>query len=116
MGYSGGLIGGSLADLVAERDWRITPKRNFVQCFESSLNAPGWSISLLNMTGISRETDVPIATLFELLDADTNAPAWPKNGYKQSIGASSGSEAKSRKVTAASDKGPQGKYWLARDV
>lgn len=65
-----------------QKDWNLTPKRTLAQCFETSLNAPGWSISLLNITGISKETGVSVEEIFELLDKETNAPAWPRNGYK----------------------------------
>ncbi|KXL51482.1 hypothetical protein M433DRAFT_60221 [Acidomyces richmondensis BFW] len=67
---------------VLERDWNIVPERIYAQCFETSLNAPGWSISLLNMSGIERDTNTSLFTLMHLLDQDTNAPAWPRNGYK----------------------------------
>lgn len=67
---------------VLERDWNIVPERIYAQCFETSLNAPGWSISLLNMSGIERDTNTSLFTLMHLLDHDTNAPAWPRNGYK----------------------------------
>ncbi|SMQ46898.1 unnamed protein product [Zymoseptoria tritici ST99CH_3D7] len=72
----------SVSRKVLQRDWKITPKRIYVSCFETSLNAPGWSISLLNISGIERETETPISTLLELLDSETNASAWPRNGYK----------------------------------
>ena len=67
--------------IILERDWKIVPERIYAQCFETSLNAPGWSISLLNISGIERETNTTAATLLHLLDMDTKAPAWPKNGY-----------------------------------
>ncbi|KAK0254776.1 hypothetical protein LTR91_025932 [Friedmanniomyces endolithicus] len=69
---------------VLEKDWKITPSRIHVSCFETSLNAPGWSISLLNVSGIERQTNTSIHTLLHLLDRDTKAPAWPRNGYKES--------------------------------
>jgi len=67
---------------VLDRDWNIIPERIYAQCFETSLNAPGWSISLLNMSGIERDTNTSLFTLMHLLDHDTKAPAWPRNGYK----------------------------------
>jgi len=66
---------------VLERDWRIVPSRILTQCFETSLNAPGWSISLLNVSGIEHEISIPANELLRLLDMDTKAPAWPRNGY-----------------------------------
>lgn len=69
------------------RDWSINPKRTFAQPFETSLNAPGWSISLLNISSISSQTKIPTATIFALLDRDTTAPAWPRNGYAHTTAA-----------------------------
>lgn len=71
----------SVSRKVLEREWKITPKRIYAQCFETSLNAPGWSISLLTLSGIERQTKTTINTLLDLLDMDTKAPAWPRNGY-----------------------------------
>ncbi|KAK5112809.1 hypothetical protein LTR85_011143 [Meristemomyces frigidus] len=68
---------------VLDKQWHIIPKRIYAQCFETSLNAPGWSISLLNVSGIERETNTSLHTLLHLLDRDTTAPAWPRNGYKE---------------------------------
>lgn len=64
-------------------DWEIKPKRVFAQAFETSLNAPGFSISLLNMSGVARKTKMKEDTLWALLDKDTNAPAWPRNSYAE---------------------------------
>ncbi|KAF2162331.1 hypothetical protein M409DRAFT_69223 [Zasmidium cellare ATCC 36951] len=72
----------SVSRKVLERDWKISPKRIYAQTFESSLNAPGWSISLLNISGIERETKTTINTLLPLLDMETTAPSWPRNGYR----------------------------------
>ncbi|KAK3720339.1 hypothetical protein LTR37_003750 [Vermiconidia calcicola] len=68
---------------VLEKDWKIVPQRVYAQCFETSLNAPGWSISLLNASGIERDTTTSVDTLLDLLDSDTKAPAWPRNGYQK---------------------------------
>ena len=65
-----------------KKDWNITPQRVYAQCFETSLNAPGWSISLLNVSGIERETTTSVYTILHLLDSETSAPSWPKNGYR----------------------------------
>lgn len=70
---------------VLEQDWKIVPARLYVSTFETSLNAPGWSISLLNVSGIERDTGASIDTLLHLLDMDTQAPAWPKNGYRNIV-------------------------------
>lgn len=65
-----------------EQDWQMKPIRIFTQCFETSLNAPGWSISLLNVSGISKDAGFPVNTLLQLLDQETAAQAWPRNGFR----------------------------------
>lgn len=65
-----------------KQDWDIDPQRIFAQCFESSLNAPGWSISLLNVSGIEQQTGLSTDTTLGLLDHETKAPAWPKSSYR----------------------------------
>jgi dihydroxyacetone kinase len=65
-----------------QQDWKIKPQRTYVACFETSLNAPGFSISVGNISGLSRSTALSGTDLFSLLDASTNAPSWPKNGYQ----------------------------------
>jgi dihydroxyacetone kinase len=74
----------ALADVtlrLLERDWKIKPVRNFVGAFETSLNGPGFSISLANLSGLARSTNSSPKEILQLLDAPTDAPAWPKNGY-----------------------------------
>lgn len=63
------------------QDYGIVPSRIYVGPFETSLNAPGFSISLCNLSQIASATSQPLSTIIELLDAPTTAPAWPKNQY-----------------------------------
>lgn len=63
-------------------DWSIVPKRIYAGVLETSLNGQGFSITLGNMTGMAKAMDLSDEEVFELLDAPTNAPAWPKNGYR----------------------------------
>ncbi|GAB7338906.1 hypothetical protein MBLNU457_5587t1 [Dothideomycetes sp. NU457] len=91
---------------VLSKEWNITPKRNFVSCFETSLNAPGWSISLLNLSGISQETSIAVDELYALLDLETTAPAWPRNGYARTAAATDTTSTKSKASAAASVPGP----------
>ena len=92
---------------VLEKDWKIVPSRTYVQCFETSLNAPGWSISLLNASGIERETQVPLKELLDLLDSDTAAPAWPKNGYREIKEVNKADLETSSKAETLGGKGPK---------
>ncbi|KIW09111.1 dihydroxyacetone kinase [Verruconis gallopava] len=74
----------ALADVtlqLLEKDWKIKPVRNFVSVFETSLNGPGFSISLANISGVARSINSTSEEVLRLLDAPTTAPAWPKNGY-----------------------------------
>jgi len=64
-------------------DWNISPTRVYAQPFETSLNAPGFSISLLNLSGVAKEIKMKEDKLYALLDRDTDAPAWPRNSYGQ---------------------------------
>lgn len=71
--------------------WDIKPVRILTGTFETSLNAPGFSISLCNLSAASRESDTSVDELLELLDAPTTAVGWPnltapnpqQNGAKQ---------------------------------
>ncbi|KAJ6257427.1 Dihydroxyacetone kinase [Drechslerella dactyloides] len=58
--------------------WSISPTRTFCGTFETSLNGPGFSISLLNISGAGREGKTTAAVITRLLDAPTDAPAWPR--------------------------------------
>ncbi|KAF2800242.1 dihydroxyacetone kinase-like protein [Melanomma pulvis-pyrius CBS 109.77] len=83
----GGLSGLELEALVnvsltvLKRDWKIVPTRIYAGILETSLNGQGFSITLGNMSGMARAMDLKDAEIIDLLDAPTNAPAWPKNGY-----------------------------------
>ena len=83
---------------VLKKKYNYTPARVYAQAFETSLNAPGWSISLVNISGIERETGVPVKTQLELMDTETPAPAWPKNGYRD---VKEGKSAETSKVATA---------------
>ncbi|KAL5115564.1 hypothetical protein ACEQ8H_006540 [Pleosporales sp. CAS-2024a] len=63
-------------------DWSIVPKRIYAGILETSLNGQGFSITLGNMSGMAKAMGLSDDDIFELLDAPTNAPAWPKNGYR----------------------------------
>jgi dihydroxyacetone kinase len=83
----GGLSGLELEALtnvtltLLKRDWKIVPTRIYAGILETSLNGQGFSVTLGNMSGMARAMDLKDAEIIELLDAPTNAPAWPKNGY-----------------------------------
>ena len=61
---------------VAEKQG-IVPKRVFQGCFMGSMNMPGLSISLTNLTNIAADTGVSTTKLLELIDAPHTSFAWP---------------------------------------
>lgn len=63
--------------------WSIVPSRIYAGVLETSLNGQGFSITLGNMSGMAKSMGLKDEEIFELLDAPTNAPAWPKNGYRK---------------------------------
>ncbi|KAJ4355454.1 uncharacterized protein N0V89_003470 [Didymosphaeria variabile] len=71
----------NLALQVLKSDWNIVPQRIYAGIMETSLNGQGFSITLGNMSGMANAMSVSDAEIFSLLDAPTNAPAWPKNNY-----------------------------------
>lgn len=92
---------------VLKKDWNIVPERIDVSDFETSLNAPGWSISLLNVSGIERETGVKTSEILRLLDSETTAPAWPRIGYREAKDVRQADEKAGKKVEALGGKGPK---------
>ncbi|EUC47291.1 hypothetical protein COCMIDRAFT_3711 [Bipolaris oryzae ATCC 44560] len=72
----------NLALVALKRDWSIEPTRIYAGVLETSLNAQGFSITLGNMSGMAKSMGVKDEEIIALLDAPTNAPAWPKNGFK----------------------------------
>ena len=45
--------------------------------FETSLNGPGFSITLCNLTRAAKESNTSVSELMDLLGAETKAAAWP---------------------------------------
>ncbi|KAL6410536.1 DAK1/DegV-like protein [Ilyonectria robusta] len=73
---------GALTDEVLiqlESSWKISPVKIYCGTFETSLNGPGFSISLSNVTQAARQVNVEVPELLELLGAPTAAPAWPNS-------------------------------------
>jgi dihydroxyacetone kinase len=57
--------------------WNIKPCRTLFGAFETSLNAPGFSISLCNLTAAARQSNEPVTTLIRHFDSTTTAVSWP---------------------------------------
>ncbi len=60
-----------------ESKWDIQPTKIYSGPFETSLNGPGFSITLCNLTTAAKESNTSINELLDLLGAETKAPAWP---------------------------------------
>jgi dihydroxyacetone kinase len=58
-------------------EWDITPIKIYSGSFETSLNGPGFSITLCNLSNVAKEIKTSVDELMELLGADTKAPSWP---------------------------------------
>lgn len=66
----------SEADVIEAKG--IVPKRVFTGPFMGSMNMPGISLSLLNLTNIAEECSFTSTKhLLELIDAPHNTPGWP---------------------------------------
>ena len=89
---------------VLKRDWKIEPTRVYAGILETSLNGQGFSISLGNMSGMAKAMELQIEEVIELLDAPTNAPAWPKNGYQPVKVSKETEELRNKANAAAEDK------------
>jgi dihydroxyacetone kinase len=106
----GGLSGlelEALTDLALQTlksDWNIVPQRIYAGIMETSLNGQGFSITLGNMSGMAKAMSISDDDVFALLDAPTNAPAWPKNNYVP-VEVSKEMEARRQQAHAAHNEG-----------
>ncbi|KAI8932002.1 hypothetical protein NX059_010898 [Plenodomus lindquistii] len=94
----------NLALQVLKRDWDIVPVRIYAGILETSLNGQGFSITLGNMSGMAKAMDLKDEEVIELLDAPTNAPAWPKNGYRPITVSKETEDLRNKANAAAEDK------------
>ncbi len=94
---------------VLKREWKIVPTRVYSGILEGSLNGQGFSITLGNMSGMAKDMDLKIEEVIELLDAPTNAPAWPKNGYQPVDFNKETEQLRNKANAAAEDKSGQTK-------
>jgi dihydroxyacetone kinase len=60
-----------------DKNWDIQPTKIYTGGFETSLNGPGFSITLCNLTTAAKESKTGVEELMGLLGAETKAPAWP---------------------------------------
>ena len=60
-----------------EENWDIKPTKIYSGPFETSLNGPGFSITLCNLTLAAKQSNTSVSELMGLLAAETKAPSWP---------------------------------------
>lgn len=71
---------GALTDEVQSQlaaTYKIKPSRALVGTFETSLNAPGFSVSLINLSNVSKECSLSTDELLKLYDRPTSSVSWP---------------------------------------
>jgi triose/dihydroxyacetone kinase / FAD-AMP lyase (cyclizing) len=71
---------GALTDEVQQQlaaTWKINPVRTLSGTFETSLNAPGFSVSLCNISAAARQADASVDEFLTLFDRQTTAVSWP---------------------------------------
>ena len=69
----GGLVDELLQQLLA--DWNIEPARVYAGCLETSLNAPAFSVSVVNISGIARTSSFSAEQVKSFFDLKTDT-AW----------------------------------------
>ncbi|KAF5589469.1 dihydroxyacetone kinase [Fusarium pseudocircinatum] len=71
---------GALSDEVfaqLESNWNVLPVKALIGTFETSLNAPGFSITLCNLSNAAKQSKCDVDTLLQLLETSTTAVSWP---------------------------------------
>lgn len=64
-----------------ESEWNITPSRVYSDHFMTSLNAPIFAVTLLNVTHCAKQAGLSEEEVFSFLDAPTKSCNWPNNHY-----------------------------------
>lgn len=90
-----------------DNDWKIKPCRIYSGMFETSLNGPGFSLTLGNLSNVATSVNRPVSELLRLLDAPTSAPAWPRSGYGQPVNISEEAANRRSEARAEAEKGGQ---------
>ncbi|OAA53315.1 dihydroxyacetone kinase [Cordyceps fumosorosea ARSEF 2679] len=106
---------GALTDEVQTqlaKRYGVRPCRTMVGTFETSLNAPGFSISLANLSAAARRHGTTASTLLKLLDRPTTAVSWPNiirhgNIAEQNNSTASTNGAGAEKEPVADGSGPE---------
>ncbi|KAH7049321.1 dihydroxyacetone kinase-like protein [Macrophomina phaseolina] len=87
-----------------DNDWKIKPCRIYSGMFETSLNGPGFSLTLGNLSNVATSVNRAVSELLRLLDAPTSAPAWPRSGYGQPVNISEEAANRRAKARAEAEK------------
>ncbi|KAK4222104.1 putative dihydroxyacetone kinase [Podospora fimiseda] len=100
----GGLVDEVLQQLLD--DWKIQPVRVYSGCLETSLNAPAFSVSVINISNIAANTPFSVQQLKQFLDLKTDT-AWE---------AVAGSQARRRPRAAQLVQSPVGQRRVVADA
>jgi triose/dihydroxyacetone kinase / FAD-AMP lyase (cyclizing) len=68
-------IGALTNEFFEQMPSRISPVRAYAGCFESSLNAPAFGLTLVNLTATAKSAGIKISELLDFLDTKTDS-AW----------------------------------------
>lgn len=74
-------MGSTFIALTTESAYSIKPSRVTIGTLMTSLNGPGCSITLLNISNSATTAKVPVHQILSHLDAPTEAIAWPSSTY-----------------------------------
>lgn len=63
-------------------EYNIVPKRTYSGTLMTALDGEGFSVTLLNVTKADKSAQLGFKSIFELLDAEIDAPGWPIKKYE----------------------------------
>lgn len=63
-------------------EYNIVPKRTYSGTLMTALDGEGFSVTLLNVTKANKAAQLGFKSIFELLDAEIDAPGWPVKKYE----------------------------------
>jgi dihydroxyacetone kinase len=77
-------IGALTNEFLEKMPSHISPVRVYAGCFESSLNAPAFGLTLVNLTATAKSTSMKVSKLLEFLDMKTDS-AWEAVAGSQTV-------------------------------
>jgi dihydroxyacetone kinase len=77
-------IGALTNEFLEQMPSRLSPVRVYTGCFISSLNAPAFGLTLVNLTATAESTGIKVSELLEFLDTKTDT-AWEAVAGSQTV-------------------------------